>query len=901
MTEQASANGPAPGDRARPGPDAHRRWWAALMLAVVSTLALLSWASPASAHAGLESSTPRDGTSVTTAPAEVELRFTTRVDPASPVVAVAADDGAPAVADGPRVDGVRVVQALRPGLPAGRYTVTFRVVSADGHPVNGIVRFTVTGSGTPQGAAPSAGGHGEHTGHQQHSAAPAAPTGARPAGSTDTTAVAVSGAAGFTLAGLAFVWWWLRRSSTTVDGRALYGGHRGDGAFSRAASVLARGPAALAGAGLAVAAAALAAGLGYGGGARRTRLPGLPEPDGLTPWLLPTARLAMTVAAVSTVGFLLAATVLSPLHRPVPAHRRAPGDLRRGLSPAAAHRLTVAGWSAASWCAFAIGALWLSAVDSAGRAQSPSQLVSFAVTTTTGRALAAVVLLAAALFVACRVAATPSSAVAVLGLAVVTVLPPVFAGHAVSGRYPQLAASGMLLHVVPAVLWAGGLLALAVAARGPVAQLAAAVERFSVLAGACFAAVGVSGVLSAWIHLPDPASVFTSTYGLLVLTKVVVLVAIGGIGWWHRRATMPALRAGRRRTFLRLAGVEVLLFGAVFGTAMALSRTAPPNPMGSGHAGHTMPAGYLLLGYDLPPAPNVAALARFWLPEPLFLAVALTIFGCYCAGMWRLRRTGERWPFPRLVAMVAGCVVLVGATSTGLARYAPLLPGAHAARYVLVSVVAPLLLVLSAPGALARRVLGTGDAEWPAPVGWIDAAARSRPVGLLTRPAVIGVAFAGAPAAVYLTGLYEAALRTPAVHLAVLCGGFALGCVFFTGTAGSGGLAARRSGGVRVALVAFDGIMLCLVGGYLTVVDVELAAAWFAEVQRPWSTMAGARYAGFALLVGGALALLAVVPAARRRAAPDSAAPRDDRGAHPPRPLPNEGRGVRTPIPAGRR
>ena len=46
-----------------------------------------------------------------------------------------------------------------------------------------------------------------------------------------------------------------------------------------------------------------------------------------------------------------------------------------------------------------------------------------------------------------------------------------------------------------------------------------------------------------------------------------------GIGWWHRRSTLPALEAGRARAFWRLAAVEIVVMAATVGLAVALSRT----------------------------------------------------------------------------------------------------------------------------------------------------------------------------------------------------------------------------------------------------------------------------------------------------------------------------------------
>ncbi|MFQ6173021.1 copper resistance protein CopC [Oryzobacter sp. R7] len=129
---------------------------ALVLLALLAGLAPV-FAAPASAapsvlpaHARLTGSTPADGSTVATAD-EVVLTFTEDVDPTFVEVVVDGPDGA-AVDAAPKVEGREVTQALGDTLPAGRYTVTYRVVSADGHPISGTVSFTTT---TPVGPSPS--------------------------------------------------------------------------------------------------------------------------------------------------------------------------------------------------------------------------------------------------------------------------------------------------------------------------------------------------------------------------------------------------------------------------------------------------------------------------------------------------------------------------------------------------------------------------------------------------------------------------------------------------------------------------------------------------------------------------------------------------------------------------
>lgn len=846
---------------------------------VVTALVVLAWlvlaAGPALAHASLKSSTPANGANVAQAPREVVLQFTEAVNPASVTVAVRGSDGVAAVEGVPQVTGAVVVQPLRATLPAGHFTVTFQVVSIDGHRVSGTLHFALaaSGAGLPTGGASAPADHG---GHQQPAVEPSSP-------GNDPPAVALATAAGTAFGAIVLLWWWLGpldrvRRRQPKSAHRLIGPVPDTGISLAAAGVLA-------------AAAAVVAGLAFGGGATRTVLPGLPDPGAAAAWLVPVARLGMMVAAVTTVGLLLAAVFFSPVRAPLATHRR-DVTARRRLSDSGQGWLRAAGWSAAVWCAAAVAALWLSCADVTGHpaAQAPSmsQLVTFATDIPVGLALVAVAVLAGLLAWGCRVVRGPAGVFGALALALLAVVPPVFTGHTASGRFPQVATSGLVLHVVPVTLWAGGLLALALSMRAPVGNLALAVRRFSPLAGTCFVAVGVSGVLAAWLHLPDLGSLTATSYGRLIMAKAGLLAVIGAVGWWHQRRSMPALRGGSRRSFARLAAVEVLLFGAVVGLAMALSRTTPPRPTlagQTGHAGHAMATGdHPLLGYPMPPRPSVGSLLTWWLPEPLFVVAALGAVGLYLAGVRRLRRGGQGWPLRRTVAWVAGCVVVVAATSTGVAQYAPTMPSVYLIRHVLVAVVVPLLLVLAAPIVLARTVLPlSGDVEWPGPREWLAAAVHSRAVRLIDRPVLVLVVFAAGPPVVYFGGVYEAALRSPAVHLGLLLWSVLAGVVFFRVLLP---VDSRRIPAPRWLAFAGAGALVA-VGVMFVASGVNPAAGWFAELARPWS-IPGERYrAGAVVLILGALPVLITGVAAtvrRRTAVPDTASPflpaqRDPAGA----------------------
>ncbi|MFD8702158.1 FixH family protein [Kitasatospora sp. NPDC059648] len=107
---------------------------------------MLAGAGPASAHATLDSTDPAQNSVVATAPQAVTLTFSETVSLSSDSVRVLdpagkpVDTGNPAHADG-RGDTARV--GLNSGLANGTYTVAWRAVSEDSHPVGGAFTFSI--------------------------------------------------------------------------------------------------------------------------------------------------------------------------------------------------------------------------------------------------------------------------------------------------------------------------------------------------------------------------------------------------------------------------------------------------------------------------------------------------------------------------------------------------------------------------------------------------------------------------------------------------------------------------------------------------------------------------------------------------------------------------------------
>lgn len=113
------------------------------VIGIVAALLGLVSAAPALAHDQLVGSSPGDGEVLQRPPREVALTFTSDVLPIGPTVLVR-DAAGRSVQDGePAVEGSVVTTSLPTDLADGAYVVVWRVVSGDGHPIEGALTFTV--------------------------------------------------------------------------------------------------------------------------------------------------------------------------------------------------------------------------------------------------------------------------------------------------------------------------------------------------------------------------------------------------------------------------------------------------------------------------------------------------------------------------------------------------------------------------------------------------------------------------------------------------------------------------------------------------------------------------------------------------------------------------------------
>ncbi|MEV4285383.1 copper resistance CopC family protein [Nonomuraea bangladeshensis] len=151
---------------------------AILAALLASGLLVAGTAAPALAHDSLKSSSPAKGAEVESLD-EVRLEFSARVR--LPFVVLNGPGGAQYQAGEPEQDGAVVRQAVKPSLPGGKYTIAYRVVSSDGHPIEGEIPFTLKAPAAEETSSASA--EPSTPASSEAAAPPASPAASAPASS----------------------------------------------------------------------------------------------------------------------------------------------------------------------------------------------------------------------------------------------------------------------------------------------------------------------------------------------------------------------------------------------------------------------------------------------------------------------------------------------------------------------------------------------------------------------------------------------------------------------------------------------------------------------------------------------------------------------------------------------
>jgi len=295
---------------------------------------------------------------------------------------------------------------------------------------------------------------------------------------------------------------------------------------------------------------------------------GIGGPSPFVGWLLPFFRLLSTLATVGCAGALLAAVVLLRVEGgPLGVQgRRAVRD---------------AGNAAIIW---AVSSFAGAVVTAAILLDTPVNLLRFRLDDALGvpevKSLLITGILVVALAIGIRRVQSSSAAGLGVLVAIAALIPPALTAYPRNESYVVLAGAALVIHVIAATSWIGGLAGLVRYGRASRGGLPTVLERFNQVALISSIAVLLSGLISAagrlaamgggWGSVVDTLT--SDAYGGLLIAKTVAFVILIIVGALRRRRSIEDLLAGGR--VWQVIGFELCIMAVALGLSVALSQTA---------------------------------------------------------------------------------------------------------------------------------------------------------------------------------------------------------------------------------------------------------------------------------------------------------------------------------------
>lgn len=356
------------------------------------------------------------------------------------------------------------------------------------------------------------------------------------------------------------------------------------------------------------------------------------------------------------------------------------------------------------------------------------------------------------------------------GIALLSLIAPIFQSHAASNGSHSLAIGALVTHVVALSLWVGGLAGILFI---PKDERITALYRFSVLALWAAIAVVFSGVATAWTRLNN-ASAWNTQYAYVVIAKVILTIALFAMGYANRKA-LASRDEMRLQELLRLISVEAMVMTAVVLMGSWLSQIQPP----TGDTSNLTEA-QLIAGMPTPPQPSIINVLKLYNPDALMIALLITAVALYIKGVSVLKSRGDSWPVGRTIAFASGIALIDFATSGGLGVYALFSFEYHMMAHMLLGMIAPIGLVLGAPITLALRTLPQGrNSEERGVRALALTALHSRYSVILTNPVTALALFDGSLFVLYFTDLFGNLMGNHAGHLLMNIHFILAGFLFF--------------------------------------------------------------------------------------------------------------------------
>lgn len=485
-------------------------------------------------------------------------------------------------------------------------------------------------------------------------------------------------------------------------------------------------------------------------------------PGALTAVAEPLGYFTATLAGALCFGGLLFVVVTS---RP---------DARGVIDEHAFRAHLVVERASATWAFAAIAMVVVQAAADAGapvlQLVGSGMLTDAVLASEMARAWVAVAVVAVIVAVAARMSVRWITHVVLLLPALVGVVALPVSGNAGQGPDHDYATSSAIVFAVALAALVG--VKVAAALQRPDEQLANRLLIVEIASGALVLGYGASMLAV----LLGPAGLTGSGYGRAGAIAAATLTAV----WAGDAASYVSRRRGGTGpgTAQRVAGATAVVVVVALIAAMATQ----PAPRFLTHAFTTWD---VFLGYTLPDPPSVTTILTAWRFDTFIGIGAVVLGAAYLFAYLRLRRRGDGWPAGRLVAWLAGCLMLLFASSSGVKAYGSAMFSVHMAEHMTLNMFVPVLLVLGGPVTLALRTLpAAGDGQPPGPREWVLWLVHSKVTALLANPIVAFVLFVASLYAVYFTPIFDTLVRYHWGHELMSVHFLLVGYLFFWGIIG---------------------------------------------------------------------------------------------------------------------
>ncbi|WP_110589926.1 cytochrome c oxidase assembly protein [Microbacterium suaedae] len=396
----------------------------------------------------------------------------------------------------------------------------------------------------------------------------------------------------------------------------------------------------------------------------------------------------------------------------------------------------------------------------------------------------------------------------------------------------NLVVTAIAVHTVGAAVWLGGLVLL-VAIR-PVLEpgrMRRVLERYSSIALVAFIVVAISGFLRSLASIASLDQLIADPYGIVLLVKIVMLVAMGVLGAWYRRRLI-AKSTEKHAIFWAVLALEFVFMGIASGAAAALARSA--SPLTEDVAPILETPAEILSDAPLPPELTASAWFTQWEIDPLWLLIGMFAIFFYAAGVRRLRRRGDAWPVYRTVFWMLGIAQLLWVTCGPLNAYGHYLFSMHMLLHMLLSMDIPLMLVAAAPVTLASRAIGKRDDGTRGGREWVLWLVHNPVAKVLTNPFVAAGLFIGSLWAFYFTDLFRWSLYDHLGHEWMVAHFLITGYLFATTLVGIDPVPWRLPYAGRLVLLIVVMAMHAFFGIAIMSQEGLMVAEWYGSMGRDW-------------------------------------------------------------------